>query len=240
MVQPSARSQKIMVPLPEPVGGVEQTSAVLSIPEWWPTGSRTAAVIAHDIGGNLDDPLITHLEQGFTERKILTLRFNFPFAEAGRRDEADSMEVLERCYRTAVALLAHDPTATPARLLLGGKGLGARVAARVVSDRVGVDAAFFLGFPLHPPNQCEAVQADLLYRITCPMLFIQGTRDHCCDLNALRRALRRVGAPTSLITCEEADHDFQLPRDSLRADEDLHTEVLKSLIQWADEIIGES
>ncbi len=105
---------------------------------------------------------------------------------------------------------------------------------------LGLPSCFFLGFPLHPPNQCEAVQADLLYRITCPMLFIQGTRDHCCDLNALRRALRRVGAPTSLITCEEADHDFQLPRDSLRADEDLHTEVLKSLIQWADEIIGES
>jgi predicted alpha/beta-hydrolase family hydrolase len=221
------------------VDGLEHTSAVVGIPEWWPTGSRTAAVIAHDIASTMDDPLIARIQAGLTQRKLLTLRFNFPFAEAGRRDSADSMEVLQRCYRAAMSLLSRNPAATPARLLVGGRGLGAKVAARIASEHPGVHAAFFLGFPLHPAGQSDLIQADLLYRITSPVLFIQGTRDARCDLDALRRTLRRVGAPAVLKICAEADHGFRLPGDSTRTNQELEAEVLQALFRWVEELVDE-
>ena len=239
MVQPSARFEEIKVQLLEPVDGLEQTSAVIGIPEWWPTGSRTAAVIAHDIASSMDDPLITRLQEGLTRRKLLTLRFNFPFAEAGRQDSADSMEILQRCYEAVLSVLSRNPTAAPTQLLVGGKGLGARVAARVTCERPGVHASFFLGFPLHPPDQSDAIQADLLYRITSPVLFIQGTRDRSCDLDSLRGVLRRVGAPAVLKICADADHGFRLPDGSSRTNQELEEEVLQALLQWVDELTGE-
>ena len=69
----------------EPVHGLDELSAVLGIPEWWPTGSRVAIAIAHGSNSNLDDPLVEYIHRELTERRFLTLRFNFPFAEAGKR-----------------------------------------------------------------------------------------------------------------------------------------------------------
>jgi predicted alpha/beta-hydrolase family hydrolase len=239
VVEPSARFEQVKVPLPEPVNGLEHTSAVVGIPEWWPTGSRIAAVIAHDVASTMDDPLIIRLQEGLTQREILTLRFNFPFADTGKPDSIDSMEVLHRCYEAAVSLLIHGPAATPSRLLVGGKGLGAKVAASVASSRTSVEAAFFLGFPLHPLDRSDAIQADLLYRITSPMLFIQGTRDRRCDVNALRDTLRRVGAPTVLKICANADHGFRLPDDATRTNQELESEVLHVLLRWVEELVSE-
>ena len=64
--------------------------------------------------------------------------------------------------------------------------------------------------PLHPQGRKEAIAAENLYRITSPMLFLQGTRDRRCDLDTLRQTLGRVGAPTTLHVCEDADHNFKL------------------------------
>ena len=47
--------------------------------------------------------------RALTERSYLTLRFNFPFAEAGKRSSADSAAVLERAIRAALNVLGRDP-----------------------------------------------------------------------------------------------------------------------------------
>ena len=54
-------------------------------------------------------------------RKLLTLRFNFPFAEAGKRATSDSAEVLEATFRAAISELARTSRQLewPARFALG-------------------------------------------------------------------------------------------------------------------------
>jgi predicted alpha/beta-hydrolase family hydrolase len=231
-MEPTAQLEEITIPLPESVHGCDSVSGVLGIPEWWPTGDRVAVVFAHGGPSNFEDPLIAALSQSLTERGYLTLRFNFPFAEAGKRSSTDSPEVLERGFRAALNILGRDPTALPARLFVGGVGLGSRVAAGLVADRLHADGLFLLGFPLHPQDKPDNGDPDILFRVTTPMLFVQGTRDRRCNGTALRKALRRVGAPIELYDVEEADSAFHVPKKSGRSNEQVHAEVLGVLSTW--------
>jgi len=236
VVDPSARFEDIQIPLPDPVHGLESVSGVLGVPRWWPTGARMSVVIAHGSGRDLNDPIIEYLHRELTERHYLTLRFNQPFAEAQKK-RPDPMPVLRRTLRAAIGVLTRDPTAAPAHLFLGGKGLGGQVAADLASTRVRVDGIFFLGYPLHKMGKPDQVQADQLYRLISPMLFVQGTRDRTCDLDVLRRTLTRVGAPTTLQVCEEADQHFKVLKKSTRTEEDVYAEVLDGLDGWIRKIL---
>lgn len=231
-MEPTAQFEDITIPLIEPVHGRDSVRGVLGIPEWWPTGERVAVVIAHGGASNVEDPMIAMLTRGLTEKSYLTLRFNFPFAEASKRSSADSEDVLERGFRAALNVLGRDPTALPARLFVGGVGIGSRVAAKLVADRLHADGLFMLGFPLHPQDKPEKSDPDILFRATAPMLFIQGTRDRRCNTSALRQALRRVGAPIELYDVEEADSVFHVPKSSGRTNQQVQTEVYRVLSTW--------
>jgi len=236
VIEPPARFEEIKIPLPEPVHGLKAVSGVLGIPRWWPTGARVSVVISHGASRDMNDPIIEHLHAQLTERRCLTLRFNQPFAEAKKR-RPDSVRVLRRTMRAAVGILASDPTAAPAHLFLGGKGLGGQIAAEVAGSRVRVDGIFFLGYPLHAAGKPETVQAEQLYRLISPMLFIQGTRDRSCDIDVLRQTLTRVGAPTALQICREADQHFKVLKKSDRTEEEVRAEILDGLDTWITRIL---
>ena len=231
-MEPSSQFQEIQIRLPEPVHGLEHVQGVLGVPEWWPTGERIAVVFAHGGNSDLEDPLIVALCRALTARSYLTLRFNFPFAEAGMRSSADSPLVLERGFRAALSVLGRDPAALPAHLFLGGVGIGARAAASLVADPVRADGLFLLGFPLHPADKPAQADPEVLFRSTSPMLFIQGERDRRCDGAALRKALRRVGAPMEVYDVAEADANFRVPRRATHTNEEIQAEVFAVLGNW--------
>ncbi|HXV37404.1 MAG TPA: alpha/beta family hydrolase [Myxococcota bacterium] len=212
-----------------------EVSAVLGVPQWWPTGQRVGVVLAHGAGRDLTDPVLEFLQRALTERRCLTLRFNFPFGE-GAKKRPDSPEVLQRTFRAAIAMLARDPNAAPARLFLGGKGIGGATAASLAGARVRVDGTFFMGFPLHPSGRPELVQPEELFRVISPMLFLQGERDRSCDLDALRAILTRVGAPTALQVIAEADQHFSVLKKSPRSDEEVRAELLACIHAWIQKV----
>ena len=236
MVEPSSRFTEIKIPLVETVHGLDHVSGVLGVPRWWPTGARVSVVLAHGSNSNMDNPLIESLQRELTERRNLTLRFNFPFAEA-KKKRPDAQPVLRRTLRAAIGTLAADPTAAPAHLFLGGLGLGAQVAAVLAGSRVRVDGLFLLGFPLPHQNKPEEVQAALLYRVVAPILFVQGTRDKNSNLDVLRRTLARVGAPTTLIASQQADHQFKILKKSERTLDEVHGEVVNGVDGWIQKVL---
>jgi len=237
VVEPAARYEQVEIPLPAELAGAEKVSGVLGVPEWWPTGSRVGVVLGHDRSSSQSDPVLEALHRGLTERGFLSLRFNFPFAEAGRK-QPDKPPVLERAYQEAVGLLGRDPTAAPAHLFLGGVGIGGRVAAQVAMGRIRVEGLVLLGFPLHKQDRPESAEADELFRIISPMLFCQGTRSRYCDLDTLRRTLARVGAPTTLHVVDEADHQFKVTKKSPRSQEEVIQELLRTLEGWIHKVLG--
>jgi predicted alpha/beta-hydrolase family hydrolase len=236
VVEPSVRFEDVRIPLPTTVHGLEAVSGVLGIPEWWPTGSRVGVVLAQ--ATQKEDPLLEGIQRGLTERTYLTLRFRFPYSEAGKK-RSDPMPVLHRTYQAAVSILGRDPTAAPAHIFAGGKNLGALVAAHAATSRVRVEGLFFLGYPLHKQDKPEEVRAERLFRVISPMLFVQGTRDRHCDLPTLRRTLARVGAPVQLHSVEDADHSLRVPKKTGRTSEEVESEIMNSLANWIRSVLGD-
>jgi predicted alpha/beta-hydrolase family hydrolase len=115
---------------------------------------------------------------------------------------------------------------------VGGIGLGAHVAA-MAAARLRVNGVFLLGYPLHTRDQpTKGVKADALYRLVSPLLFVQGTRDRNCDLDALRATLTRVGTRKTLHVVEEADGAMTVPKRSGRPAEGVTRELLDALDSW--------
>ncbi|MBW2313780.1 MAG: dienelactone hydrolase family protein [Deltaproteobacteria bacterium] len=235
-MEPAARFEDLKIPVPSAEGGLE-VSGVLGIPEWWPSGARVGVILAPGASGRHDEPLVEDLHRELTERKFLTLRFNFPFGEA-KKKRADPMLTLRQTYRAAVQILSADPTSAPAHVFIGGVGLGAKVASVVATDRIRVTGLFSLGYPLHPARKPDKAEAEQLYRIITPMLFVQGEKSQNCDLDVLRRCLARVGAPTGLHVIDEADHLFKVPKKSGRSQEEVLSESLTVLENWFGKVVN--
>ena len=236
MAESEAQYNEIQIPLPEPVHGLESVTGTLGVPEWWPTGSRISVVFGQ--GSAAEDPLLTYLQQALTERKYLTLRFPFPYMQAGKK-KPDDMRILQRTFESAVAMLSRDPTAAPAHIFLGGKNQGAFVAAHAATARMRVEGLFFLGFPLHKQDTPAEARAERLYRVINPLLFVQGNKDRMCDLPTLRQVLGRVGAPVALHVVDEADHALKVPKKSGRTAEEVHAEILATLEAWILKTLGD-
>lgn len=237
-MEPGARFESIQIPLEEPLRDAETLSGVLGIPEWWPTGSRIGVVLAHAAGRDLNDPFVSELHRQLTERKYLSLRFNFPFAEVSRK-RPDPETILVRAFRAAIALMGRDPTSAPAHLFIGGIGLGAQAAALVSTQRLRVEGVIFMGYPLHGRDDpSKQPNADPLFRVVNPMLFVQGTRDRYCDIPSLRETLKRVGAPKALQVVQDVDHHFQATKKVARETESIAAEVVEGIDRWCTKVLG--
>ena len=212
-------------------------TGVVATPEWWPSGQRIGLVIAHDAAGGKDEPTLVAIQEALSAKGHLTLRFAFPFSEE-KKKRPDAPAILDRTFRAAVQAVLSDPENAPARMLIGGIGLGARVATRAVSQGLKVDAVFSLGFPLHPSGKPSHQDVDYMYRVICPMLFVQGARDPHCRIDKLEELLRRVGAPTRLHVIADCGPGLEPVKKTGRTAEEIRAEALSQLEAYISEVIG--
>lgn len=200
----------------------------IGVPEWWPSGHRAGVVLAHDTGSDMNDPLLQKMQESLSALGFLNIRFNFPFAEQGKK-RPDSDAVLERCYRVAISALLAEPEEAPALLIFGGVGIGGRVASQVIASGAKADGLVCVSYPLHPAGKPSQQKTDALFRIICPILFVQGSRDSHCRIDRLQLLQRRIGAPTQIAVIEDANHDLQPVRRSHRTAEDITAETLAAV-----------
>ncbi len=212
-------------------------AGVVCTPEWWPSGQRVGIVLAHDTEGSVEQEKISALQLALTERGNLTLSFNFPYIEAGKK-RPDQLPVLERAYKAAVATLQADADNAPARLLVGGYGLGARVAASVVAQGLKADGVVCLGFPLHPSGKPNQQRATALFRIICPILFVQGARDAHCRVDRLETLLRRIGAPTDLRVIDDCGQGLELIKRAERTPDQVRELVVQAIEDFIQKVAG--
>ena len=238
-MEEAAKFKDVKIELSEPLMGCDSLSAVIGFPEWWPTGARIAVAIAHG-EGDLNDPLVSNLHAELARQRFLTLRFNFPFAEAGKKPKNVDPAILDKAFRAALGLLTQDKTSAPSHLFLGGVGLGAQSAARLATTRIQADGLFFLGFPLHAKGASDQPDVEALYRITSSMLFLQGSADPRCELDVLRRSLSRVGAPTVLRIFEGADGALRKTGQSEAERQGTYRAASRIVGEWLDGILDDT
>jgi predicted alpha/beta-hydrolase family hydrolase len=159
------------------------------------------------------------------------LLYNFPYAEKGSR-RPDPPVLLEATTRAA-AELALEATGA-GRIVHGGRSLGGRIASQVVAAGVRAEGLALLGYPLHPPGQCEKRREAHLPRIDAPMLFVQGSRDAFAREDLLRSLLERLGPRAEHVLVRDADHSFGVLKRSGRTPEDVLAEVRAAVLEWLD------
>jgi hypothetical protein len=202
-----------------------------------PPGSRALYVLAHGAGAGMNHPFMTAVAGGLAERGIATLRYQFPYMEK-RSKRPDPPKLAQAAVRAAVAEASRLGPGVP--LFAGGKSFGGRMTsqAQAESPLAGVRGIVFLGFPLHPPGRPSDERGKHLLEVQIPMLFLQGTRDELADLELVQSLVARLGPRASLELFEGADHSFRVPARSGRKDGEILAELLDSLAEWVDGVLG--
>ncbi len=132
---------------------------------------------------------------------------DYPYRLAGRK-APDRLPVLIAAHRAALnAARARHPEA--ARVVLAGKSMGGRVGCHVALEE-NVDAVVCLGYPLR--GATGTLRDQVLLALRTPVLFVQGTRDPLCPLDALASVRERMTAPNQLLIVEGGNHSLEVPR----------------------------
>jgi uncharacterized protein len=196
-------------------------------------------VLGHGAGAGMTHPFLERIAAELAARGLATLRYQFPYFEAGSR-RPDPRPVLLATVRAAVAMGAARSEGLP--LLAGGKSMGGRMTSLAAAEAPLARARgiVFLGFPLHPagrPGEAEERSAHLA-RVALPLLFLQGTRDRLAEPELVRPLCAELGARAELHEIPDADHSFRVPRRSGRSDGDVIAELAETTRAFAARVIG--
>lgn len=172
-----------------------------------PRPGSPVLVIAHGAGAGMDHPFLTGFTRAANERGVATMRFNFPYMEAGRRSP-DRPAVAVEAWRAAFSAAVE--RAGGAAVAAGGKSFGGRMASVAVAEGMTAAGLVFLGYPLHAPGTPERIRDEHLYGIRVPMLFIEGTRDPFARQDLLAGVLGTLGKLATLHAVEGGDHSFNV------------------------------
>lgn len=142
--------------------------------DWVPGDAGATVLIAHGAGTGKDHPFLTGFAEGLAARGLATLRFNFPYVEAGRRMPGPAPHAIAT-WEAAVAFARK--SAPESTVWAAGKSYGGRMASMAVSQGLVVDGLAYLGYPLHPPGRPDRPRIEHLPSITVPQLFVEGTAD---------------------------------------------------------------
>jgi predicted alpha/beta-hydrolase family hydrolase len=188
-------------------------------------------VFAHGAGAGMEHAFMGALAQGLAERRVATLRFQFPFMEQGSR-RPDTPAVAQAAVRAAVAEAARQLPGVP--LFAGGKSFGGRMTsqAQAVAPLPAVRGLVFVGFPLHPSGKPSTTRAKHLAQVGVPMLFLQGTRDALADLALVQAQATLLGPRATLHVVDDADHAFHVLVRSGRTDAKVLEELAETTVRW--------
>ena len=157
------------------VVAVELPSGSARVTAVWeePDGeSRGVVAIAHGAGAGMDHPFLVGFAGALRDEAFTTVRFNFPYVEAGRRMPGPAAHAV-LTWRTVVASIRSERP--DAAIWACGKSYGGRMASMAVAEGLDVDGLVYLGYPLHPPGKPEKPRLEHLPAVRPPQLFVEGT-----------------------------------------------------------------
>jgi len=178
-----------------------------------PEKSKCVMTLAHGAGAGMHHSFMVTLAQLLAEQGIVTLRFNFPFAE-NKKGRPDTPAVAHQTIAMAISEAQKLFAGVP--LFVGGKSFGGRMSSQYLSAHPddGVTGIVFYGFPLHPPGKPSTERAEHLKDVKTPMLFLQGTKDELATWNLIESVCSQLKQAT-LIRIEGADHSFKAGKQNI-------------------------
>ncbi len=200
-----------------------------------PARPRFLYVFAHGAGAGMRHAFMERAAAELAARDVATLRYQFPYAEAGRK-RPDRPAVLMDAVEAAVTEARELDQSLP--LVAGGKSMGGRMTSLRHAERPlpGVRGLAFFGFPLHQPGKPGIARAEHLDSIDVPMLFLQGTRDRLADLELMREVTGGLGRRATLHVIDGGDHSFAVLKRSGRTADAVFTELADAFVRFAERL----
>jgi predicted alpha/beta-hydrolase family hydrolase len=198
-----------------------------------PRGARALLVLGHGAGADMHHRFMEAASDALVAEGIAVLRYQFPYAEAGRR-MPDHRTTLLAGVRAALAAGAKAARGIP--LLAGGKSMGGRMTSLLIAEEgaARVRGLVFFGFPLHASGKPSDERGAHLASVETPLLFLQGARDKLADLDLLKPLVKKLGRRARVHEVPDADHSFHVPKRSGRTDEDVILELARTTAEWID------
>lgn len=189
-------------------------------------------ILGHGAGANQTSGFMVAFAAALAERGIDIVTFNFLYSEQGRRIP-DPTAKLEGCWRAVIGSVRDRITSGTAKLALGGKSMGGRIASQVAARGVGDLAGLvFLGYPLHPPGRPDRMRAAHLRDVKAPMLFVQGSRDAFGTPIELQPIVSQLDTPADLFVVEGGDHSFKVPKSTGVSQREVHGAIQDQIGTW--------
>jgi len=146
--------------------------------------------------------------------------FDYPYMQAGRK-APDKLPVLIEAHRAALAA-ARGRSRRP--VVLVGKSMGSRVGCHLALEE-RVPAVICLGYPLRGMSQRAQLRDEVLRQLDTPILFVQGSRDSLCPLDALEGVRKKMKAKSSLFVVEGGSHSLEVGKRALQAASETQADV---------------
>ena len=140
-----------------------------------PEEADVTVLLAHGAGVAMDAPFMKTFAEGIAKGGHRVARFEFPYMQRQRverkRFPPNNAAILIERYLAVVGALGGG-----ARLVIGGKSLGGRIAT-MIANQVGAKGVVCLGYPFHPTDKPDSVRIEYLQNIAAPTLILQGAED---------------------------------------------------------------
>ena len=194
-----------------------------------PRDPATFVVLAHGAGGDMHQPLLVAVQRMLTANGIGCARFNFAYAQAGRRAPDRAPRLLAAWRAVLATLRRHIDTR---RWIVGGKSMGGRMASMMAAEGTPVDGLLLLGYPLHPAGRPHRLRDGHFDAITSPCLFVQGSADKLCEPALLKVCLPRLAGAATVYWVEQGDHSFKVPARSGASAADVQAGIHAAILDW--------
>lgn len=159
-----------MIRVALPAGEIEVSADFETPEEPW-----AVVAVAHGAGTGMEHPFLVGLAAGLVAAGVATLRFNFPYREAGRRMPGPAPHAIAT-WGAVMADLAERAPELPR--FAAGKSYGGRMASMAAAAATISPAGLvYLSYPLHPPGEPDKARTAHLPHVVPPQLFVAGTGD---------------------------------------------------------------
>jgi predicted alpha/beta-hydrolase family hydrolase len=215
-----------------PAGPVE-VSGVMSEPAEG-TAVWAAIGVAHGAGTRFDHPGVVGFARAMAALGVLSLRFNLPYAEAGRRMPGPAAHAIAGWSAACATLSARAPGLG---VWASGRSYGGRMASMAAAEEAIAPAGLvYLGYPLHPPGKPDQPRIEHLPAIAAPQLFVSGTNDPFVDPHAQLEAAVASCRAAELHWIEGAGHSFDV-KGRRRSAAESAAELAVPVTEWMLELM---
>ncbi|XP_015908204.1 testis-expressed protein 30 isoform X2 [Parasteatoda tepidariorum] len=190
---------------------------------------RILIVLTHGAGGDLNTPQLKAIRLFLASQNYVVVCFT-----------CKGLNIKYRIKVFGKVLSYVNEKYSPKMIFVGGRSMGARAAAMLVSDEA-CDSQVFnklkgvvcLSYPLHKVGDDSELRKEPLLNAKKPIFFLSGSNDEMCKKGKLENVLKSMKAPYKLQWLEGYDHSA---KSNQNFKEDDYISAFQEIVKWCQQI----